>query len=99
MPLDFNTPCMASAFMMVAMMPMWSALTRSMPLAAPARPRKMLPPPMTRATCGAGLDAGDDLIGNARHRIEVNAEGLIAHQHFAGDLKKNSLIGDFAHGF
>jgi hypothetical protein len=56
-----------------------------MPLAAPARPRK--------------IDAGDDFIGNARHRIEVDAEGLAAHQHFTGDFKKNSLVADFAHGF
>src|SRR6185503_15584459 len=30
--------------------PMWSAATRSMPRALPARPRKMLPPPRTMPT-------------------------------------------------
>ena len=43
--------CMASAFITVASMPMLSACARSMPAAAPAMPRKMLPPPMTRQTC------------------------------------------------
>ena len=42
--------CMASAFITVASMPMWSAWARSMPLAAAETPRKMLPPPMTRHT-------------------------------------------------
>ena len=43
--------CRASAFMMVASMPMLSACARSMPEAATFTPRKMLPPPTTRQTC------------------------------------------------
>ena len=43
-----STLCMARAFITVANMPMESAWARSMPLAAPATPRKMFPPPMTR---------------------------------------------------
>ena len=39
---------MASAFMTVASIPIESAWARSMPFAAPANPRKMFPPPMTR---------------------------------------------------
>ena len=41
---------MARAFITVASMPMLSAWLRSMPLAAPEMPRKMLPPPITRQT-------------------------------------------------
>ena len=41
----------ASELITVANMPIWSPLTRSKPWAAPLRPRNMLPPPMTMATC------------------------------------------------
>src|SRR5205823_192834 len=46
-----SASCMASAFITVASMPMWSAATRSMPARASPAPRKMLPPPITTATC------------------------------------------------
>ena len=39
----------ARAFCTVAIMPMWSPVARSMPPAAAAIPRKMLPPPTTMA--------------------------------------------------
>ena len=43
--------CRARPFITVASIPIWSPCTRSIPLLAPARPRKMLPPPITMATC------------------------------------------------
>src|SRR6266513_661828 len=41
--------CRASAFMMVASIPMSSAVARSIPAAPGATPRKILPPPITTA--------------------------------------------------
>jgi len=49
-PAFSSASCIASAFITVASMPIWSAVVRSIPWAAPLRPRKMLPPPMTSAT-------------------------------------------------
>src|SRR5271165_443611 len=46
-----RAPSIASAFMTVASIPIESARARSMPLSAPCRPRKKLPPPTTTATC------------------------------------------------
>ena len=83
---------MASAFMTVAMMPMWSAETRSMPLAAPARPRKMLPPPMTSASCMPVAATGQHLVGEAAHRVEIDAIGLLAHQDLARELEEDALV-------
>jgi hypothetical protein len=50
-PTDSSASCIARLFMTVASMPMWSPVTRSMPARARPAPRKMLPPPMTTATC------------------------------------------------
>src|SRR5262245_43304276 len=48
----FSSACCSDRLLItVASMPMWSAATRSMPRALPARPRKMLPPPSTMPTC------------------------------------------------
>src|SRR5262249_20193739 len=48
----FSSACCSDRLLMtVASMPMWSAATRSMPRALPARPRKMLPPPSTMPIC------------------------------------------------
>ena len=41
----------ASELITVASMPIWSPVTRSPPREATATPRKMLPPPITMATC------------------------------------------------
>ncbi len=50
-PSASTASCIASEFMTVASMPMWSPVTRSMPARASPAPRKMLPPPITTATC------------------------------------------------
>ncbi len=47
-PIFSSADCMASAFITGGEMPIESAWERSMPAAAPATPRKMFPPPMTR---------------------------------------------------
>ena len=49
-PMRSRAFCTASALMTVASMPIVSPSTRSVPLRAPVRPRKMLPPPMTTPT-------------------------------------------------
>ncbi len=49
-PLRSRASCSASALITVASIPMWSAATRSIPGGAERVPRKMLPPPTTRAS-------------------------------------------------
>ncbi len=51
MPKLSSASCSAREFITVASIPMWSAATRSMPARASPAPRKMLPPPITTATC------------------------------------------------
>src|ERR1700693_4795989 len=50
-PVFSSASCRAMALMTVASMPMWSAATRSIFLAAAATPRKKLPPPTTSPIC------------------------------------------------
>jgi hypothetical protein len=64
-----------------------------MPRALAASPRKMLPPPITIAvSTPARLDFGD-VLRDARGDHRVDAELLVAHQGFAGELEKDALVG------
>ena len=46
---------------------------------------------------GAELLAGDHLIGDAADHVEVDAIGLLSHQHFARDLEEYPAMRKFAH--
>jgi hypothetical protein len=65
--------CMRSAFITVASMPMPSACARSMPEEAPATPRKMLPPPITRQTCTPSATTSPHILGDRLQRADVQA--------------------------
>ena len=83
--------------MTVASIPMKSPLTRSMPLAAPASPRKMLPPPTTtagRMPCRADLG---DIGGYGFERGHVDAVAPASHESLARDFNQRTLVGQWRH--
>ena len=87
----------ASELMTVPSMPIMSAVTRSAPSAATAMPRKMLPAPMTMAICDAGLGDVGDLVGHGIEEFRLDAERLVAGEHFARDLEQDAFVGKFGH--
>jgi hypothetical protein len=93
MPPRFSiASCIASAFITVASMPMWSPVTRSMPAAASPAPRKMLPPPMTTpiwmpARCTSMISSRQ----SADH-FRVDAVVGLTHQCFTGEFEQDAVV-------
>ena len=83
--------------MTVPSMPIMSAVTRSVPSAATAMPRKMLPAPITMAICTPVLAASTIWLGHGIEEFRLDAERLVAGQHFAGDFQQDALVARFGH--
>ena len=90
--------CIASEFITVASMPIWSAVTRSMPARASPAPRKMLPPPRTTATCTPGAGDLDQFAGDALEHGRVDAVVGLAQQRLAGELHQDAFVPGCGHG-
>ena len=88
--------CSARPFITVAIMPMWSAVLRSMPSLAAGSPRHKLPPPMTMAILHAELVDFAHALGDIGGLFRVDAGAAVARQRFAAQLQQHTLIGQLA---
>ena len=70
-----------------------------MPLAEPERPRKMLPPPMTRAKFHAHVEQSADLLADGAHGFGVDTGFLLSGQGLAAQLEQHALVLEFSHMF
>ena len=68
-----------------------------MPRALAAMPRKMLPPPMTTAACTPRRWISATSLAIWLATDGIDAELLLAHQGFAGELQEDALIGRAGH--
>ena len=90
--LDAHPAC-ASAFITVASMPMWSAVTRSMPARARPAPRKMLPPPITHGDLDAELLRPPGSSPATRLSTAGSMPySVVAEQRFARELHQDALV-------
>ena len=93
-----NASCKASEFMTVANMPIWSAVTRSMPWSRPSSlPRQILPPPMTIATCTPMSLTSDHHLRQLFGALGVDAKAAFARQGFAAQLQQDAVILQVSH--